>query len=371
MPRLCLPHLALIALALLSSACSDPEPIRLGFIGGLSGTNADLGLGARNGAQLAVEQHNAAAQKGARPVHLIIRDDELNPEQGKIALTELLEQKVHAVIGPMTSAVALALAPIATEAGVLMMGGPVSTDKLNGRDDQFFRTIGSNDEHARVMATYLRQKHNIERVSLIVDHRNKAYTDSWAGHFHERLNALGGEIVQTTAFVSSTALDYEQVASQALGQTPQAVMLITSALDAALLINQLRQQQQQPLIIATAEWAGSGKLIELGGNAVEDVIVAQYINGQDTSAAFTTFSTAFSARYGEAPGFPALTGYNATRVVLQGLSAQRGDETLKQTLLRLRKFEGVQGSIELDAFGDTHSPTFITRIHKGQYQHAD
>lgn len=370
MPRLRLPHLALIALSLVSSACSEPEPIRLGFIAGLSGPNADLGLAARNGAQLAVEQHNATVQKGNRPVQLIIRDDELNPEHGKKVLDELLMQRVHAVIGPMTSAVAMALAPAATQAGVLMMGGPVSTDRLNGRDDQFFRTIGSNDEHARVMAAYLRQTHNIERISLIVDHRNKAYTDSWAGHFNARFDELGGRIVQIAAFESSATLDYAQVASQALSETPQAVLLITSALDAALLINQLRQQQAS-LIIATAEWAGSGKLIELGGQAVEDVIVAQYINMQDTSPAFTAFRDAFDARYGEAPGFPALTAYNATRVVLQGLAAQHDDETLKQTLLRLRRFDGVQGPIELDAFGDTHSPTFITRIHQGRYQYAD
>ena len=192
MPGLKLSRIALIALTLLSGACSDPEPIRLGFIGGLSGANADLGLAARNGAQLAVEQHNAAAINYGRSVQLIIRDDELNPEQGKKALAELLEQRVDAVIGPMTSTVAMALAPMATEAGVLLMGGPVSTDLLNGRDDQFFRTIGSNDEHARVMATFLNQRHDIKRVSLIVDHRNKAYTDTWAGHFSTRLNALGG-----------------------------------------------------------------------------------------------------------------------------------------------------------------------------------
>lgn len=370
MPRRRLSTLALIALSLLISACSDPEPIRLGFIAGLSGANADLGLAARNGAQLAVEQHNDAAQNNGRSVQLIIRDDELNPEQGKKMLAQLLEQRVHAVIGPMTSAVAMALAPMATDAGVLLMGGPVSTDLLNGRDDQFFRTIGSNDEHARVMATYLNQRHAVERVSLIVDHRNKAYTDSWANHFSLRFDELGGRIVQTTVFESSTALDYAQVARQALSQNPQAVMLITSALDAALLTNQLRQQQE-PLIIAAAEWAGSGKLIELGGNAVEDVIVAQYINMQDTSAAFTAFLTAYSARYGEAPSFPALTAYNATRVVLQGLNEQRNDETLKQTLLRVRQFEGLQGPIKLDAFGDTHSATFITRVHQGQYQHAD
>ncbi|MDP2244371.1 ABC transporter substrate-binding protein [Pseudomonas sp.] len=370
MPSPQLHRIALLALTLLISACSDPEPIRLGFIGGLSGTNADLGLAARNGAQLAVEQHNTAAQKGDRPAQLIVRDDELNPEQGKKALTELLEQQVHAVIGPMTSAVAMAIAPLANEAGVLLMGGPVSTDMLNGRDDQFFRTIGSNDEHARVMATYLRRQHNIERVSLVVDHRNKAYTDSWAGHFSARFEALGARIVQTTAIESSTALDYAQVASQALSQKPQAVLLITSALDAALLINQLRQQQEQ-LIIAAAEWAGSGKLIEMGGNAAENVIVAQYINTQDNSPTFTAFRDAFAERFGEAPGFPAMTAYNATGVVLQGLAEQRSDETLKQTLLRLRRFAGVQGAIEFDAYGDTITPTFITYIRNGQYQHAD
>ncbi|MDO9625784.1 MAG: ABC transporter substrate-binding protein [Pseudomonas sp.] len=370
MPGPKLHRIALIALTLLSSACSDPEPIRLGFIGGLSGSNADLGLAARNGAQLAVEQHNAATGNKGRAVQLIIRDDQLNPALGKQAFAELLEQQVHAVIGPMTSAVAVALAPLATEAGVLLMGGPVSTDLLNGQDDQFFRTIGSNDEHARVMATYLSQQHQIERVSLIVDHRNKAYTDSWAGHFSTRFEALGGRTLQTTAFDSSTTLDYAQLARQALTQEPQAVLLITSALDAALLINQLRQQQEQ-LTIATAEWAGSGKLVELGGNAVEGVIVAQYINMQDTSAAFTDFLQIYSARYGEAAGFPALTAYNATRVVLQGLAEQRADESLKQTLLRLRRFQGLQGPIELDAYGDTSIPTYITRIHQGQYRHAD
>lgn len=370
MSRIQLRFLALMALSLLGTACSDPEPIRLGFIADLSGANADLGLAARNGTQLAAEQHNANTTKPIRSVQLIIRDDELSPAQGKKMLAQLLEQHVHAVIGPMTSNVAMALAPMATEAGVLLMGGTVTTDLLNSRDDQFFRTIGSNDEHARVMATYLRQQHDVEHVSLIVDHRNKAYTDSWAGHFNTRLTELGGSIVHITAFDSSTAPDYAQVASQALKEKPQAVMLITSALDAALLINQLRQQRDS-LVIAAAEWAGSGKLLELGGNAVENVIVAQYINMQDTSPTFSAFRDAFTKRFGEPPGLPAKTAYDATRVVLRGLGEQRNEESLKQTLLRLRQFEGVQGPITFDAFGDTNTPPYITYIRNGQYLHAD
>lgn len=370
MAHLRLSHLVLVALSLLSTACSDPEPIRLGFIGGLSGANADLGLTARNGVQLAIEQHNAATGKTGRPVQLIIRDDELSPEKGKKALAELLEQHVHAVIGPMTSAVAVAIAPQATEAGVLLMGGPVSTGLLNNRDDQFFRTIGSNDQHARVMAEHLHQRHSIDKVSLILDTHNKAYSESWAEHFSTHFKSLGGQVVQTTTFESSTELDYVQLASQAVAAEPQVVLLITSALDAALLTNQLRQLQPN-LLIATAEWAGTGKLIELGGNAVEGVLVPQYMNTEDNGAAFIAFRQAYTRRFGEEPGFPALTGFNATRVVLKGLAEQRDDESLKQTLLRLQRFDGLQGPIEFDAYGDTQSPTFITRIHKGQYLHAD
>lgn len=40
------------------AACSPQEPIRLGFVGGLSGRVADLGIDGRDGVLLAVEMRN-------------------------------------------------------------------------------------------------------------------------------------------------------------------------------------------------------------------------------------------------------------------------------------------------------------------------
>jgi branched-chain amino acid transport system substrate-binding protein len=48
----------LVTLASGMIACTPPEPLRIGFLGGLSGRVADLGIGGRNGAILAVEMRN-------------------------------------------------------------------------------------------------------------------------------------------------------------------------------------------------------------------------------------------------------------------------------------------------------------------------
>ena len=53
----CLGSLCLTALL---TACSKDEPVRIGFVGGLTGRVADLGIAGRNGALLAVEERNAA-----------------------------------------------------------------------------------------------------------------------------------------------------------------------------------------------------------------------------------------------------------------------------------------------------------------------
>ncbi len=58
----------LLLAAWLLAACSDPQPVRIGFIGGTSGRAADLGIDSRNGVLLAVEQRNAAGGIGGRAV---------------------------------------------------------------------------------------------------------------------------------------------------------------------------------------------------------------------------------------------------------------------------------------------------------------
>lgn len=367
---MCPRRLACFAFALLAlSACDAPQPLRLGFIGGLSGANADLGSAGRNGVQLAIEQANAQGGIRGRPIELLVKDDQLDPEQGQRVTQQLIDAQVEAILGPMTSAVAVASAPLATRAGLLMMAGTVTTQALAGQDDQFFRTIGSTAQHAAIMADYLYDERAIRQLNIAIDLRNRAYSESWLNDFRVHFESLGGRIEHVQSYTSGAQTDFAALARAARHGQPQALVLITSALDAALLCNQLRQQQPG-LLLATSEWAGTGKLIELGGHAVEEVVVPNYLDQQSQVPAFMAFRQAYRQRFQHDPGYPAVVTYNATQVVLQALTDQRPGEALKQTLLRQRDYQGLLDPIHFDDFGDVRSRTYLTLIRHGEFINA-
>ena len=64
---------------------------------------------------LAVELRNQTGGVAGRKVDLLIKDDEQNPEVAQRVVRELIDQGAVAIVGPMTSAMALAVVPIANE----------------------------------------------------------------------------------------------------------------------------------------------------------------------------------------------------------------------------------------------------------------
>ena len=91
----------LLAAGLLLAACTRSEPIRLGFLGSLTGRSSDLAEAARNGAMLAIEQRNLAGGVHGRTIELTVRDDAENPDVAAKAAAELSASGVKAIIGPI------------------------------------------------------------------------------------------------------------------------------------------------------------------------------------------------------------------------------------------------------------------------------
>ena len=350
---------------LILAACGEPEPIPLGFVGGVSGRVADLGLSGRDGALFAIEQHNAAGGIDGRLVQLLVRDDHQDPDAARRAVTDLIDRDVAAVIGPMTSAMAMATVPLVDRHRLLMVSPTVTTSRLTGKDDFFFRVIGTTREYARENAGY-QYRIGIRRVAAVLDAGNAAYSRDWMADYRQAFEQLGGTVVAELEFVSSSGVDFLALARQLLDYRADGILVIANSLDAALICQQIRKLDRE-VRLAASEWAATERLISLGGRAVEGIIIAQFFDRADPSPAYQRFRAAYQQRYGRDPGFEDLAGYDAANVVLEALARRPDGHHLKQVMLDIGRFRGAQGWVEIDRFGDSHRPTYVTTVRDGRF----
>jgi len=87
------------------------EPIRVGWLGPLTGPVAEFGIAVREGVLLYVEQYNAAGGLNGRPIQLIEFDDEHNSMVALTGYNWLVDQGVTAIIGGVTSGPTRAVVP--------------------------------------------------------------------------------------------------------------------------------------------------------------------------------------------------------------------------------------------------------------------
>jgi branched-chain amino acid transport system substrate-binding protein len=96
------------------------DTIRIGFPVPLTGPFAAEAKDQVKSAQLAVQQVNDKGGIGGRKIELLVRDDKLNAGEAATRALELIEKdKVHAIVGALSSAIQLATNEVTRARGVL------------------------------------------------------------------------------------------------------------------------------------------------------------------------------------------------------------------------------------------------------------
>jgi len=128
--------LLLCALVYSPTVRADSGEYRLGIALGLSGTGAPYGKEAVEGAELAVNEINAAGGLlGEYPIRLYIRDTQTHPETAKKVVRSLIaDSKVHSVIGTYSSACDLAIKPILKKSRVLHIAPISNSENITKKD---------------------------------------------------------------------------------------------------------------------------------------------------------------------------------------------------------------------------------------------
>jgi branched-chain amino acid transport system substrate-binding protein len=358
----CIPFALLL---IMMGACSSPETIKIGIIAGLTGRVADLGTAGRDGAILAAEEANSQGGVGGSLIELVIRDDKQDEQECRQAMADLVEEKVVAVVGPMTSSMALVVAPEINRHAIPTISPTVSTSKLAGIDDYFFRIIPVSSDAAIKAAEYTYLKKNYRNIFVVFDAGNSAYTASWYRTLKTHFELLGAGTVEGLSYISSNGADFLKLAETVAEKKADCLVILANALDTAMISQQLAKLGVDVPLIAS-EWSLTEDLLEYGGQAVNGMVVFHSFNRNDISERYLSFSGRFQERFGYPADFASAYAYNATKILIDAMRDGTSPRQMKKNILDGSPYDGVQTEIHFNQYGDAEREYNLLQIQDGK-----
>ncbi|UUX50148.1 ABC transporter substrate-binding protein [Nisaea acidiphila] len=356
---------AIAAGLLLLGGCGEPAPIKVGFVGGLEGRASDIGIASRNALQMAVDEVNGSGGIDGRMIELFARDDNGTAEGGAEASRSLVEEGVAAIIGPNLSVVASGMLPVINDAKVVTISPTVSSTAFVGKNDYFYRIGSSTTQYAEAYAEYCWNA-GYKTVAAALDGRNAVFSESWLKEFRRAYENLGGKVVTAELFDASLGGEFSRIADILLASDPDALLYIANGVDTAQFSQQIVKRNSQVPSLA-AEWAASEGLIELGGKAVEGLVVLQTYDRYDSTPRYTKFRDAYIDRFRSDPGFSSIAAYDGAEALFSALRAWDGEGDLKSEMDALPDVRGLQQTVDFDEFGDSRRKLVFVSVRDGKF----
>ena len=363
--------IAAAVMLVMLSGCEESKPIRIGFIGELTTRAAGLATSGRDGFLLAVEEINADGGINGRQVEGLVVDARMHKETALHAIHKLADGQVSAIIGPMTSQTAVTIVPTINKLKIPLVSPTVSTNELSGIDDYFFRVYYTNAQAAQLLARYLTEQGKPLHIAAIYDLSNRAYTEDWVQYFQDMIEKQAGAKVTRIPFDIRTNTLYTDLATMAIEANPDGILLLANAVDTAMVCQQLAKLDAVPALYATG-WSYSDDLIQFGGKSVEGLTIIQSADPKDPAPAMQSFVKRYKQRFRTTPNFPAVHAYDATRLILTIMRQETDPEAIRNHLLNMESFSGLQTDLSVDRFGELKHPRLhFARIANGQFISAD
>ena len=352
-----------IILVFIASACTQKkESIKIGLLTTLTGAASTSGIHSRNAGMLAVEQINKTGGINGRPIELFIRDDKGIPEEALRVAKELVDEGVVAIIGPYLSSLSVKIVPLMNEENVLMISAGSTTVELTGLDDNFIRLMIPDDKRAPLMADMVYNRLNIREIAVVYDLSNKNYTSPLSHHFKNRFEQKGGKISAMLTFNSREGFSASDIVKGIMDSNAEGVLLITNAIDGAIISQHLRKNDSKIKITASAWTFPEPDFIRNGGHAVEGVTCLVEFNKESSNKEFLQFKEQYKSKFTEEISITAQIAFEAMKVLFSGLSKTDESAKLKEAILKQSVFQGLNDDIIIDKYGDPVRPLYIQKI---------
>ena len=309
---------AAAAAVLLSMPALAADPLKIGLILPLTGPFASTGKQIEAAARLYIAKNGDTV--AGRKVELIVKDDTgLAPETTKRIAQELVVQdKVSILAGFGLTPLALAAAPVATEAKVPMIVMAAATGMIPTRSPFIVRTGFTLPQVTGPIAEWA-AKNRIKRVVTMV-------TDYGPGLDAEKtfvsvFKAAGGEIVESIRTPLANP-DYAPFLQRAKDAKPDALFVFVPSGQGLAVMKQFEDRglkQAGIRLIGTGDVTDDDLLESMGAPAVGVITSFHYSAAHDSPENKAYVDGMMKANNGMRPNFHSVGGYDGMHLIYEAV----------------------------------------------------
>ncbi|KKT34539.1 MAG: Extracellular ligand-binding receptor [Parcubacteria group bacterium GW2011_GWA2_44_12] len=333
---------------------AEGEPIKIGFIGPLTGDVANLGQDTLKATQLAIAEVNAEGGISGKPLELIAEDGACNAKASAEAGNKLINlDKIPVILGGLCSGETNAFAPTAEQNKVVVLSPCSSAPNITQAGDYIFRTYPSDTFQGKFAAEYAYNTLGKKQAAVlaVLGDYGQGIKNTFMGRFKE----LGGTIV--------LAEDYNQESRDLRTELTKikagnADMIYFIAYTEAGIVG-LKQAKELGLTIPV-----------LSGDALDDPKVHEnsFAEGLMYTVPSAPLTEEWKQKVIAAGGNPTLCtpyAYNNVKIIADIMNRVGTDATaIKDELYKVKDYPGVSGPVTIDENGDLATATYDVKIVK-------
>jgi len=358
---------ALGAAAFAVSLSGQADTIKVGFNVPLTGFAAADGKSARIGAELAVEQVNAAGGINGKNIELVIYDDQASPKESAPLAAKLITQdEVVAGISGSYSGATRAAATIYQENGTPYISAYAVHPDITRSGDYVFRTSFMGEVQGRAGAKLVGEMMGKKRVSVITLAND--FGKSLEAGFKEKAGEYGIEILGEYDY-SIKDREFGPIVSKVKAESPDAIYASGYFFTAGPLVTQLREAGVTAPVIGQEGYDGE-MFIKIAGDAAEGVIITTSLDRDSNDPLAQAFITGFQAKSGYPADMVSASTHTAVLVLAEALKqVDPNDKAALRQAIASTSINAATGNISFNKLGEVKKSVQVQVVRDGGWHH--
>ena len=337
--------------------------LSVGVIGPFSGEVKTAGESTRNGVLFAIEE----ARARGITITPVYGDDRNDPTEGSNVATKLIQQdKVKALIGPVSSRVSVPVSEVADSAKILMITpfatNPRVTIDAGKRKPYVFRACFIDTFQGTVTAKFALQYVKAAKAAVLFD-RSDDYSVGLSQFFRDEFTRGGGAISVFDSY-GRDDVDFSALLTKVAALQPDVLFLPDYYGRVSLIGRQARDRGLSAVLLGGDGWDSA----DLDRQAVDGAFYSNHYAPDDARPAVQTWVRKYRDRHNSIPDSFATLAYDATNLLVAAIEKAGSSDSakLREALAGTRGFDAVTGRIAFDADGNPVKSAVVVGVKAGR-----